>query len=396
MRILYVASGIPVPGNYGGSTHTVEVAKGLAELGHKVDVVAYAARGETPRLIRLGPIDVYRYSVPKKGSFGKVFAVDRLVRELKPDVIMERYYNFAGAGMISARRMNRPSVLEINAPVFDPDRSLKSRVDRWLLGGLMRRWGEAQCRWADGIVTPLAGTVPPAVSREKVHEINWGANVELFSPELAAERPGEVERLRDRLGLPQESRVAVFQGSFRRWHGVGEFVEAAATVLRASSDVHLLMIGTGPLFKQIAEAIRREKLEDRLKLVGSVSYAEMPLHLALADVGVAPFNTVVHAPLREVGFYWSPLKIFEYMAMGLPVVTADIEPLNRIIRSGQEGLVFQEGNSRDLAARILDVLGDLPRARQMGQSARERVVQNFSWQVHCQQLEGVIRGVVRK
>ncbi|PYQ21124.1 MAG: glycosyltransferase WbuB, partial [Acidobacteria bacterium] len=93
------------------------------------------------------------------------------------------------------------------------------------------------------------------------------------------------------------------------------------------------------------------------------------------------------------GFYWSPLKIFEYMASGLPTVTIPVPPLGEIVRPEQEGLHFREGDPADLA-RALERLADDPLLRgRLGRQARARVVENYSWARHCEQLEQVLRGI---
>jgi glycosyltransferase involved in cell wall biosynthesis len=75
------------------------------------------------------------------------------------------------------------------------------------------------------------------------------------------------------------------------------------------------------------------------------------------------------------------------MAAGLPVVTADIPPLNQVIRNGQEGVLFREGDIESLAAAIGQVLDDPALAQTMGARARERVVAAYSWAQHCAELE---------
>jgi glycosyltransferase involved in cell wall biosynthesis len=82
------------------------------------------------------------------------------------------------------------------------------------------------------------------------------------------------------------------------------------------------------------------------------------------------------------------------MAAGLPVVTAAIPPLTSIIREGQEGAVFPEGDVAGLAAAIERVLSDLAAAFAMGQRARKRVVAEFSWQQHCRELERIASELV--
>ena len=65
----------------------------------------------------------------------------------------------------------------------------------------------------------------------------------------------------------------------------------------------------------------------------------MPACLAAADIGVAPFDVDAHAPLA-LGFYWSPLKIFEYMAAGLPVVAPAVDRIPSLVAHEREGLLY--------------------------------------------------------
>jgi glycosyltransferase involved in cell wall biosynthesis len=129
---------------------------------------------------------------------------------------------------------------------------------------------------------------------------------------------------------------------------------------------------------------------------GAVSYEQVPALLAEASIGVAPFNTGPHPALRAAGFFWSPLKVYEYMAAGLPVVTADIHPLNQVIRDGQEGALFREGDVAGLATALARLLDDPAAARAMGARARERVAERYSWAHHCAELERIMLEIVNR
>ena len=92
-----------------------------------------------------------------------------------------------------------------------------------------------------------------------------------------------------------------------------------------------------------------------------------------------------HGPLR-LGFYWSPLKIFEYMAAGLPVVAPALPRLTRLVEHGREGLLYDPHEPRALDKAIV-ALADPDERRRMGESARRRVVTEFSWSAHCAKLD---------
>lgn len=385
MKILYVALKESIPGSHGGAIHVLEVARQLSQRGHELCVVVQQRQGQDP-YETIEDFEVHRL---KPRSNFLLFQLEPQIRELiaqiHPEIVMERYYNFAGAGLRAAQHAQLPSLLEVNAPMMDPPGSRKHSADKWMLGW-MTRMAHEQAEAAQRIVTPLAATVPFPELRHKVREIPWGANIRLFDrTRLDASK---VETLRAKIN-PQKKRVVSFLGSFRPWHGVREFVQVAQALARERDDILFLMIGSGELLDESREKVAQAGLQERIVLTGAVNYGEVPNYLALADVGVAPFNTGVHPPLR-VGFYWSPLKVHEYMAMGLPVVTIDVPGLDQIARNEREGLLYPENDLPKLRAAILRLVDDPALAQRLGQAGRERVVENFSWQKHAELLEGVL------
>jgi glycosyltransferase involved in cell wall biosynthesis len=375
MRILYVASDQRVPGRTGGSVHVLEVARGLAGRGHEVHAVVHEESGHPAREERDG-VHWHRIRWSPDHRFFRFRAqgaIEDVAADVRPQVLMERYYNFGGEGIAAAERLRIPSMLEVNSPVIDHPGSLKRTLDALLVVRPMRRHRERLCRSATAIVSPLVEIVPE-FAQPKTARVSWGANVDAFRPQ--PERRAEVRR---RLGVPESAVVVRFSGSFRPWHGV-HVLEAAARQLIDREDLFFLLVGGG--VSGDGEGYRGRRL-------GSVAYEQMPEIVACADVGVAPYDTAQLGPLR-LGFFWSPLKIFEYMAAGLPTVTIPLGPLAEIVRDGQEGRHVREADPKALADALVDLAGRPEERARLGRAARARVVEHYSWAAHCGQLEAIL------
>ena len=355
-----------------------EVARGLSERGHELHVVALSGDGKPPSSFELHPSPMllehrfFRWTARR--------GVGELMDRLGIDTVMERYYNFAGEGVRAAYQRGIPALLEINAPLKDYPGSLKNTLDRLALARPMQRLRDAMCEKASALVTPLPSIVDDDVPVEKVHRVHWGANVERFRPDVE----------RKPLSIPDDRPVVVFCGSFRPWHGADLLVRCAAKL----PDVFFLFVGDGPRLGEAMALADELGVSERVLFTGAVPYDEVPAYLKWAAVGVAPYQPA-RLEQMQLGFFWSPLKIFEYMAMGLPVVSLDVAPLREIVR-GSEGTLVSEGDVDAMAEAIRALVDDMESTRAKGRSARERVVAEFSWKRHCEELERILLGLLAK
>jgi glycosyltransferase involved in cell wall biosynthesis len=379
MRILYVATDQVVPGTLGGSVHVQAVAEGLASLGHEVHVATRREAGRVDERVHWHGI-----AAPANRSQLRLLrarAVRSLALQVRPDVVIERYHNFGGEGVLSALTVDAKAVLEVNAPIIDHEGSRKALVDRALLVQPMKQWRSWQVAHADLIVTPSAAIVPDDVPRGRIIELEWGADTERFVPHAE--------------GTPLWTKEAgtidcVFAGAFRSWHGATQLVEAVRLLqAQGRTDFRAVLIGDGP---ERPAAERAAAGLNRVMFTGRVAHERMPAALAAADIGVAPFDVEQH-PALTLGFYWSPLKVFEYMAAGLPIVAPAIPRLQLLVAEGREGVLYDPATPPALAG-ALTTLSDAARRTAMGTAARERAVREYSWQAHCRTLSAALERLI--
>ena len=215
----------------------------------------------------------------------------------------------------------------------------------------------------------------------KVLEAEWGADVDSFRPDVT----GPLPFTRDPARV-----LCVFAGAFRSWHGVAQMAASLARLHRQGEDrLGAVFIGDGPE-RAAAEQLTRDV--PGVTFTGAVPHDQLPQCLAAADIGVAPFDPGKHKPLA-LGFYWSPLKIFEYMSAGLPVVAPRLSRIAALVSDGDEGLLYDPADPRTLDDALVR-LTDTELRERLGGAARVRAVAQYSWRAHCALLDTRLRALV--
>ncbi|HSJ55657.1 MAG TPA: glycosyltransferase family 4 protein [Anaerolineae bacterium] len=194
--------------------------------------------------------------------------------------------------------------------------------------------------------------------------------------------PARTAALRARLGLG-DSQVVVYVGSLSSTsHPVDLLLDACAQLFRARSNVRLLLVGGGEDYTAVGRQVAEKGLAGRVILTGRVPADEVPYYYLLGDVSVDPVHDDLTARAR------SPLKLFESMALGIPLVTGDAGDRREHLGNGQAGVLVAPGSARALADGLLAVLDDPVLRHSMGECGRA-LAERYYWDVQVHEFARV-------
>jgi len=363
MRLLYLALGRDLRKPDAGSTHTINIVKALSKLGVKVTLAAANIGADLPGITTID-VDLPR----KKTIRPPADVIDSLAREARGvDLIQERAEESGGIGVKLAEALQRHFILEINTPLSGHPSPVIRRLADWNL----RR----QARQASGIITqtPISRNIIESYSDKPVYVVPNGADPDLFSPEVP---PAALPT-----GDPGRRCIVAFAGSMKPWHGVSVLVQAGAMILTAVRDAFFLFIGGGEALGELASLAERKLGEGNFHFTGPVEPAEVPGYLAASDLLVAPFapdrDPVRAYQFARHGMWWSPVKVFEYMAMGKPIVASAAGSVPEYLT--QSAIAVPPGEVVSLARGVTRLLEDPELAATLGRRARKRLVENYTW-----------------
>ena len=238
--------------------------------------------------------------------------------------------------------------------------------------------GRAQVRWADAIVvvTPgLEAYLRAETGRERgYHVIGNGANVDVFRPVADA---GQADR----------PPYVVFVGALASWQGIDTILRAAHAT-GWPSGVDLVVAGDGVEREQVIMAAREDP---RIRWLGSIPYEDAAALVAESLAALVPMADV---PRSRHGL--SPLKLFEAMACGVPVVASDLPGLGDLVRQHDCGVTFRAGDADELAGAVGRLARDRGEAREMGLRGRAAASARYSWDARAGQTEQVLLQALRR
>jgi glycosyltransferase involved in cell wall biosynthesis len=360
LQLAYLSLETPRPGQ-ASQTHIDEIIASLRDRGWRVELFATSGGGASTRSSFLRRFIGYAHAQAALGTRLREF-----------DAVFIRSHFMALPLALWARWRNVPVVHEINGTPADVGvtyRFLKpfSPVFSWLY--------RAQYRRAAHLLAVTPGLVDWArsfASHDRVSLVSNGANTDLFKPDGACS--------------PIEGRYVIFVGGLVAWHGIGTML-AALKKPSWPADLRLIIVGDG---------IERDKVQDarsdpRLVWLGRQPYDAIP---ALLRGALAALCVIENQDGRS-GSGVAPLKLFEAMACGVPVIASELPFQAELVRQERAGLVIPASAPDKLAAAVAQLAEDAQTARAMGANGADYVVREASWRRRGDDIHHILKSALR-
>lgn len=220
------------------------------------------------------------------------------------------------------------------------------------------------------------------VDSAKIHVMPNGVDVEEFGivrdPRL----------VRAELKVDDTTPIVCFVGWFQPWHGLDFLVDCFGQVLRHVPEAKLLLVGDGNARPAVEQRIQEHGIEHATRITGLVARERVPEFLAAADVAVLPYPKLP----REMWF--SPLKLYEYMAAGKAIVGSRSGQTAQVIQDGYNGVLVEPGDVACFAQAVVQLLRDPMERQRLGQNARVQAIEQHSWQRYIRRLEDIYYSVL--
>lgn len=373
--------------DYGCHVRILEETVALQARGHRVTICTYHNGDDVPGIDTRRSLDVPWHSGVQVGSsrhklyFDAMLSLQALKTALsvRPHVIHAHLHEGALIGGAIGRLLRVPVL-------FDYQGSLTAemldhhflRPDSPLLGPT-RRLERAINRRADLIVTSSRHAArrlhdEEGLSGERVQPLPDAVNADRFHPRAVTRE--ERTALRARLGIGPERKVVVYVGLLAPYQGTDLLLEAAHRVAAAEPAAYFL-IGGYPGADTYARRAAQLGLAAHTSFPGRIPYAELHRYLALGDIAVAP----------KLSLTEGAGKIFNYIAMGLPVVAFDTPVAREIM--GRDGHYARRGDVEGLADQILRLMRAPQAARPCVERLRRRAEAEYSWRRRGGELNAI-------
>lgn len=368
MKIIYLSTA-RVPDDWAHVIHIMHMCESFAHTGVQVELV-------TPRRAATSREDPFEHAgVEKNFTITKLPCIDLFAGTTRKLPFFIRTFSFLLAARVYLFFRSydvlytRERLASIFFRGFVYESHSVSHTARWVYRRLFAR--AANLVVLTGFIRD--SYVAQGFPKDRIHVEPDAVDVERFSKVLSK---GEA---RQRFGLPINAPVIGYAGTLKTLgmeKGVATAIESLSFVPRAV----LCVVGGEPQdveeYRSLAHA---RGVGERVIFTGKVAHDLVPLYLAAFDVVVAPFPDYEHYRL-----YMSPLKIFEYMASGVPMIVSDLPSLREVLSEKTTRFV-SPGDAKALASAVEELLSNTAMARQMAECAREEV-EKYTWDARAKRI----------
>jgi glycosyltransferase involved in cell wall biosynthesis len=394
------------------SVHIYEILNGLTQLGHNVVLIngesfvwgqedSSDGQPSEPSLwARLeNKLNWFRIFRPLRGEITILWL---LLREVWTfllalvtivrwrgglDVIYRRHVRFNSAYLLS-KLFGIPSVKEVNGIGVDEMKITKQgdKLSLWIVN-IIEQFSMPRADKVIVVTSRLKEVLQEdfGVPDDKVVVIPNGANINLF-------RPTDTAEARSALGLDQSNYYVCFVGNLVVWLGIDNLIRSVGLVIKRCPQTSFLIIGDGSIKQELRELADQLNVGDKVIFTGMVSHSKIPLYLNASDLCVVP----AAENFRNNRTGGSPLKLYEYMACGKPVVVGNIPGVREMVEESRFGIVVDSTDKVAMSRAIVTLLTDAQLRKEMGERGRKAVVEKYSWESVAGRVADVCKSVMKK
>jgi glycosyltransferase involved in cell wall biosynthesis len=297
------------------------------------------------------------------------------------DIIHTHALSFFGqAAKKLSKKLNKPFVVELHIPPEDVFGLGNGVFNFFYLEGWHRKLLKS-CNCVITLTQALKNSMCSKykIPNKKIAVIPNGVNVNIFSSSTEYEK--KAGEIKERFGLSNS--IVMYAGFIDRVNGLIDFANVIPSIIAEKPDTHFLFIGHGPEEGRII-ALSKKYLQ--VKFLPMVHYNEMPIYYQMCDVFVIPRPSTLSAETL------TPLKLLEVMAMEKPVLGSNVGGIAEVIKHGENGYLFEKGNTESFKKTLLEVL-DMDNT-QIGKNARKTIVDNYTWDKSAKILQEVYEDLV--
>lgn len=297
------------------------------------------------------------------------------LRKINPEIIVLNYPSvYTGIlGFAAGKILRRPVLLDFNDLIAQYSALLLNTKSSSLKARLFVFVQDFLARNCNKVVATTRFIRNYAVNRgasgEKVFVIPNGVDTKFFRPKTQ-----DVENIKSKFGLTGKT-ICLYSGRLDGWAGIDIIIGLCKELKDRNPNTQFLVVG--------GKLVNREYPKN-LVVVGEKPYEAMPEMLNLANVILVPFpnNIVSHAT--------SPLKLFEGMAMGKPVVASRVEGIEEVITNGKNGILVDNPNSiKKWCKAVESILNSRAVAKRVAEEARHTVVKKYDWNHLAEEYEKI-------
>jgi glycosyltransferase involved in cell wall biosynthesis len=300
----------------------------------------------------------------------------------KPDVIYNRQDNLSISSLVISKIFRISYIVEVNGLLVD-EAIMYNRPSIFIK--LLTINENLNYRLCNKIISVTEGVKRGLINlhnlpHDKIVVVNNGANTNLFYPM-------DQDTSRKKLSLEATKNYICFIGHLAPWQGIEYLIQAAPRILEKKPDTLFLIVGDGIMKNDCVRLADNLNVSDHFLFTGSVPYETVPFYINASDVCVVPKK-----PLKSG---YSPLKLYEYMACGKPIVASNVNGFE-ILRQIDSGILINPDDSLEFSKTIIKLLSDIPLRKEMGINGRKYVEKHQSWKVVSKKVLTVCKDIIEE